>query len=677
MKIIFRYVVPLTILLLLVLSACGLNNSLNDSLSMKNNEGIIKYPSVENVDMKYQEGKVLVGYENRESVQKIIEVLNGEISVDLPQIKMVSIKFDGTVEEAFKKLSKIDLSGIKYVEPSYVRQIIDPKPVSDSVIYRDLDGIKTFATTGGSDEEFSKYLWGLDAINARTAWETATGSGVVVAVIDTGVDGMHPDLVGQVIKGYRPLTDEILEAGTDSSYGGAHGTHVAGTIAASSNGIGIVGVAPDAKIMPIVIFDTSGYVGDDEVAEGIIWAVDNGADILQNSWGGWGYSYTLKSAFDYALDKNVVVTVSAGNSHTDQHLLYPAGYPGIIQVGAVEYYGGNFRTVWFSSRSDGVIIGAPGVEILSTVPRSNALGYEGYSLGKDAEPYDFYQGTSMACPHVSGVVALLLEKYPNAKPWQIKKLLEKGAVDIDELGYDHSSGYGLVNAANSLSYSLDTTGGVTFDVKAEDSLGYPLSAVFVTMKRLDGNGSDYFAKTDSNGIAHFSNIDAGKYELIVGGPDSNDRAYAGGYFGNSMVYRMEEERQYNRIINLTADSTETFAFSSTFVVKFGEPSTTLSNATVTIDSAIPEILSGKRFTITAQTFDTNTTYDFSSIADYVVIRVERDATGATVTLNGTATINGYDISISGVLGKDATVTIVDDQGGTKGVSLWWSLFGQS
>ncbi|RDI92135.1 putative subtilase-type serine protease [Thermosipho africanus Ob7] len=668
----FKYSFFGILVLFLILSSCGLNNITQNSNISNNTGSDIKLGSL---DFEYEEGKVLVGYENREEVNKIVEALNGKIAVDLPQIKMVSIKFNGTVEEAYEKILKLGLKGIRYVEPSYKRYIIDPKPVDNNMINKNNEtGINS--TNPRDDEEFSKYLWGLEALNVKDVWDMGyTGKGVIVAVVDSGVDGTHPDLKGQVIEGYRPKTGEILPADTDSSFGGAHGTHVAGTIAASDNSLGIIGVAPDAKIMPIVIFDVEGYVGDDAVADGIIWAVDHGADILQNSWGGWGYSYTLKKAFDYALDRDVVVTVSAGNDHTDQHVHYPSGYPGIIQVAAVEFNGGEYRTTWFSNRSDAITVGAPGVDILSTVPQATALGYEGAELADSfGGLYAFYQGTSMACPHVSGVVALLKEKYPNAKVWQIRKLIEQGAVDIDKAGYDHDSGFGLVNAKNSINLTLPTDGGVTFNVEAIDSLDNGIPGVFVTLKRVDGVGGDYFAKTDRTGIAHFSNIDAGKYEVIVGGPDSNDKSYSGdGYFGNSSSKRREEERQYVRTVNVTADATETFTFTSTFKVEFDEPVIDLGQATLTVDSVFYELITGIRGSYLSETFVSNMKYDFSSIADLVYLRLERSNVGATCTVNGTVTLNGTEIPVTAVFAsEDATLsTVVDDVYGKP----YWLIFG--
>ncbi|ANQ54232.1 peptidase S8 [Thermosipho sp. 1063] len=668
-----KFIFPLILIVFLIFSSCGLNSGIVSNPE-NNNVNNVKFGSLEE---EHEQGKVLVGYENREDVEKVVEALNGKISVDLPQIKVVSIKFDGTVKDAYEKIMKLNLKGLKFVEPSYKRWIIDPKPVSDEHLMIKSNGDSLFSERG--EEEFSKYLWGLEAINVKAAWDAGyKGNGIVVAVIDSGVDGTHPDLQGQVIEGYRPLTNEVLSAGTDSSFGGAHGTHVAGTIAASENSLGIVGVAPEAKIMPIVIFDGADgkYIGDDEAAEGIIWAVDHGADILQNSWGGWGYSYTLKAAYDYALDNDVVVTVSAGNDHTDQHVHYPSGYPGIIQVAAVEYNGGNYRTTWFSNRSDAITVGAPGVSILSTVPLSTSKGYEGHSF-EDSKGglYDVYQGTSMACPHVSGVVALLKQKYPNAKVWQIRKLIEEGAVDIDEAGFDHSSGYGLINTKNSIGMELPTSGGIeSFDVKVVNSQNNGISGVFVTLKRLEGFGGDYFAKTDSYGIAHFSNIDAGKYEIIAGGPDSNDRSYNGGYLG-SYATRREEERQVSKILNLSTNTTQEFTFTSTFKFKFDAPSVSLGQATVTVDSALHEIVLGKRVSYSEEEFIPGNDYDYSNIAGLALIRIERSNVGATCTVNGTVTLNGYEIPVYGTFeSTDATLATVDELGGAK---RWWLLFGSN
>lgn len=627
---------------------------------------------------QYTEGKILVGYTNRTSALKVAELLNGKIVVDLPEISMISISFNGTVEQAYEKIRKADIQGLKYVEPSYKRELIKPMPVDNSTIQSLKNGMKALSSSSRGSEEFSTSLWGIEAIGAAEVWPEASGTGVIVAVIDTGVDGTHPDLEGQVIAGYRPATDEELPAGADSSYGGAHGTHVAGTIAAKADGKGIVGIAPNAKIMPIVIFDDpeivggNGFVGDDLVAAGIVWAVENGAKAMNNSWGGWGYSQTLKAAFDYALDNDVVVMVSAGNDHTDQHILYPAGYPGIIEVAAVEYnVEGDvrkYKTTLFSSRSDGVIVGAPGVKILSTVPLDESLGAEGYSVvsAENGGTYDYYDGTSMACPHVTGSVALLLQKYPNAKPWQIRQLLQQTAVDIDDPGWDHNSGYGLINLKNAFKAALPTTGGLTYNIEVTDAYGdWAVPTVFVTMKRVDSAGTSYYAKTNDNGIAHFSNIDAGNYELIIGGPDSYDRVLAD--YGDGSVpggfainLRMEEERQVTELVNLTTDATKTYAFSSQFQVEFAQE---LDGASVVVNNLI--------FGSYDLPFETN--MDLSNESGLVELGIVlEESVSEDTTIDGTVTLNGYEIPVSGTVSAGETQTVISDDWGP---NAWWTVFG--
>ncbi|HOM74817.1 MAG TPA: S8 family serine peptidase [Fervidobacterium sp.] len=628
---------------------------------------------------EYTEGKILVGYTNKASALRVAELLNGRVVVDLPEISMISISFNGTVEEAYKKIQKADIQGLRYVEPSYNRKLIEPMPVDNSNTQSSKGGVKVLSESSlRGSEEFSQSLWGIEAIGATKVWDEATGTGVVVAVIDTGVDGTHPDLEGQVIAGYRPATDEELPAGTDSSYGGAHGTHVSGTIAAKADGKGIVGIAPNAKIMPIVIFDDpeivggNGFVGDDYVAAGIIWAVEHGAKAMNNSWGGWGYSQTLKAAFDYALDHNVVVMVSAGNDHTDQHILYPAGYPGIIEVAAVEYNGGEYKTTLFSSRSDGIAVAAPGVTILSTVPLGGSLGDEGSTVksANNGGTYDYYDGTSMACPHVTGSVALLLQKYPDAKPWQIRKLLQQTAVDIDNVGWDHNSGFGLIDLEKAFTVALPTTGGLTFNVEVTDAYkSWAIPTVFITMKRVDGAGTNYFAKTNDYGIAHFSNIDAGKYELIIGGPDSYDRVLAySDYYGESVPggfainWRMEEERQVTESVNLTTDATKTYAFNSQFKVEFAEE---LAEASVVVNNL--------RFGSYNLPFGTD--MDLSDESGLVKLGVAlKDPVLEDTTVDGTVTLNGYEIPVSGTILAGTTQTIISDDWGP---SAWWTVFGSA
>ncbi|ANE42116.1 peptidase S8 [Fervidobacterium sp. SC_NGM5_O18] len=635
---------------------------------------------------EYVEGKLLVGYESKDSALEVARLLNGKIVVDLPQIKMVSIKFNGTVADAYAKIKQAKIKGIRYVEPSYKRSLIEPLPIKGDVEKASKFEPRLTSTNPRGNEEFSSLLWGVEAVGATEVWPEASGTGVIVAVVDSGVDGTHPDLQGQVIKGYRPRFNEELPAGTDSSYGGSHGTHVAGTIAAKKDGKGIVGVAPGAKIMPIVIFDDpalvggNGYVGDDYVAAGIIWATDHGAKVMNHSWGGSGYSHTMKAAFDYAMDHGVVMVVSSGNDYYKAAFKYPCGYPGVIRVAAVEYDGGTFKTTGFSTKADSVVIGAPGVNILSTVPLPKSLGYEGESVVSEQNggTYDYYNGTSMAAPHVTGVVALLLQKYKDAKPWQIRKLIESTAKDIDEPGWDHYSGYGLVNVKNAFAAgALPTSGGATLDIVVTDAYeSWGIPSVFVTLKKnISGRYQAYYAKTDAFGIAHFPAIDTGEYEVIIGGPDSYERCESpDGFMAYYTAFRMAEERQVNDTINLTADATKTYKFTSTFTVQFVTP---LSGASLKIENLL-----------------TNDTYELpyntnkkvlSAESGLLVLSVALDTPADTdITLEGTATVNGHALPIRVNIPMGETEGFVLDDIGAYFANMyfempfaWWTVFGQN
>ncbi|HOO33367.1 MAG TPA: S8 family serine peptidase [Thermotogota bacterium] len=546
-------ILTVAILIALVFTGCM-------KLSTANLADILPQAKTEYVqcgDYEVIANRMLVGYDSADALNELAAKIDAQILLTIPEIKAAALRIPGDVEETINKLSAKNIAGIRYIEPSYKRELITP----------DVEEDITLSTSRDTNDPFYDFLWGLKKINTEAAWDMGyTGAGVVVAVCDGGSDSSHPDLAGQYVDGrlITAATDLSIPAGTSIPYG-SHGTHVSGTIAAvKDNNIGIAGVAPDSKIMPIPVF-ASDFIGDAYVAAGWAWAVNHGAKVLQNSWGGPGYSYTLKAGIDYALENGAVVVISTGNTHINENWGFPNSAPGVIGVGASTV---NDIVTEFSSRGDSVSIVAPGESILSTI------GMDDAAVLQDGQHYSYYNGTSMASPHVSAVAALLYQKYPDATPYQIRKLLEDGAKgDIAMFGeassraadYNENSGYGRLDALGSVSLDLPAGGaGGNLTLTVTDSTGkFAVGGVSVTLKRTDK--PSYYAKTDANGVCKFRAIDPDTYELYVGGPDFAEIG--------SVVNRIAEENTYtNKNFVVGEDTTLSLALSSTFAAELVMPS---------------------------------------------------------------------------------------------------------
>ncbi|MEV6314984.1 type VII secretion-associated serine protease mycosin [Streptomyces sp. NPDC051776] len=285
--------------------------------------------------------------------------------------------------------------------------------------------------------------WALDALHVDDAWRTTKGDGITVAVLDTGVDDRHPDLEGQVL-GTKDLVG--FGAGRGDRAWARHGTAMAGIIAGHGHGPGredgVVGVAPEAKILPVRVILEDGDPARKKargaragaLAEGIRWAADHGADVINLSLGDDSKSAHPEpqedAAVQYALSKGSVVVASAGNGGEDgDRISYPAAYPGVIAVTAVDRYG---TRAPFSTRRWYATVCAPGVDVVIADP--DRRYYEGW-------------GTSAAAAFVSGAVALVRSAHPDLSPVQIKKLLSETARNAPEGGRSDDRGAGLVDPA--------------------------------------------------------------------------------------------------------------------------------------------------------------------------------------------------------------------------------------
>ncbi|MFE5920450.1 type VII secretion-associated serine protease mycosin [Streptomyces sp. NPDC056468] len=285
--------------------------------------------------------------------------------------------------------------------------------------------------------------WALDAMHTEEAWQTTKGKGITVAVLDTGVEADHPDLAGNVLEG-KDMVGFGAERG-DRAWA-RHGTAMAGIIAGhghgAGNGDGVMGIAPEAAILPVRVILEDGDPArakarssrGNALAEGIRWAADHGADVINLSLGDDSKSAHPEAGEDeavqYALKKGSVVVASAGNGgEKGDHISYPAAYPGVIAATAVDKFG---TRASFSTRRWYATVSAPGVNVVIADPDHKY--YEGW-------------GTSAAAAFVSGAVALVKAAHPGLTPAQIKKLLEDTARNAPADGRDDSRGYGFIDPA--------------------------------------------------------------------------------------------------------------------------------------------------------------------------------------------------------------------------------------
>lgn len=327
------------------------------------------------------------------------------------------------------------------------------------------------------NDPYYQYQWHYPQINLPQAWDVTTGANTIVAVIDTGVVLSHPDLQGQLVAGYDFIKDPAVAGDGDgidpnpddpgdhydNGSSSFHGTHIAGTVAAATNNsVGVAGVAFSAKVMPLRALGIGGGY-DYDIEQAVRFAAglanDSGtvpprrADVINLSVGGPGFSPGSQAAYDQARAAGVVIVAAAGNDGIDE-MNYPAAFPGVIAVGAVDI---NKARAPYSNFGHWISVVAPGgntaqdvngdgrpdgVLSTATTDRSGAL----------VNDYAIWQGTSMATPHVAGVIALMKAVAPSLTPQAITNLLTSGALtdDLGVPGKDDQFGYGLINASKAV-----------------------------------------------------------------------------------------------------------------------------------------------------------------------------------------------------------------------------------
>lgn len=390
--------------------------------------------SVDSANAAYKDGELIIRYKSgmQAKIASGNHITGATIERSIEKIRSQRIKLPKgvSVEDAIARYKKNP--AIEYAGPNHIIHIcIEP-----------------------NDEYFLDpwlywyWQWGLysdmypnTGIQAPDAWDITTGStNIVIAMVDTGVYTSHEDLSSKIVPGRNFVTGAVDPNNANDDNG--HGTFTAGIAAAqTNNSIGVAGVSWGAKIMPIKVMDADGYGLESDAAEGIIWAADNGADIISMSLGGYDDVPAEKAAIEYAYNKGCVLVAASGNDGLNT-AFYPASYDQVIAVGASNESGqrctANDWGAGGSNYGSYLDVMAPGNGIMSTW----------WDAG--GSTYNISSGTSAAAPFVSGIAALVLSQYPTWTNGQVVEQIKMTCKEMGATGWDEYTGWGLVNAYHAL-----------------------------------------------------------------------------------------------------------------------------------------------------------------------------------------------------------------------------------
>lgn len=307
------------------------------------------------------------------------------------------------------------------------------------------------------NDPYNGFQWNFPLVQSNQAWNMNNGGGVIVAVLDTGLKPGGVDGIGCVVPGIDIVNDD-----NDPVDGDGHGTHVSGTIAqATNNATGVAGLAHGACVMPVKVLGDNGSGSFADITDGIYYAVNHGAQVINMSLG-TSARFRIKSdstmdpALDYAYNMGVTVVCASGNDGSRRNVSYPAIHPKTIAVGAVDLQS---NVTGYSNGGDGLDMVAPGGD--NSVDKNG----DGYADGVLQETYVngawgywFFNGTSMASPHVAAIAAMLYSYGTANNPDEVYQALTLTARDLNNTGYDSVSGYGLVQSYSALTYAGNNGG---------------------------------------------------------------------------------------------------------------------------------------------------------------------------------------------------------------------------
>src|SRR6266478_3585817 len=379
-------------------------------------------------------GHILVRFKDS-ARQDVLNQLHSDygatVVANIPAIRITHLQAAGTGLALLDHLrNRLD---VEFAEFDSVVQVVQDGFNPPNDVY--------FSSAYASSHNGSINQWGPAAMSAPVAWQYVSGgnSGIVIAIVDTGVDDTHPDLASKIVGEYSYV-------GTIKD-GFGHGTHVAGIAAgATNNGVGIAGMCPNCGILSVKVLNDQGSGFMSAVASGITYAASHGARVISLSLGGSGRSETLHSALDYAIANNALPVCAMGNSGSSSNTPEPGYWHDCLSVIATDQNGAKATFSNYGLKAD---VAAPGVAILSTMPTYpvTLTTTRGYSMN-----YDALSGTSMATPMVSGIAGLVLSQNPNLTPRQVAGIIMSSSGD--GISWASNVAFGVVDAYRAVSSAV-------------------------------------------------------------------------------------------------------------------------------------------------------------------------------------------------------------------------------
>ncbi|WP_261807998.1 S8 family peptidase [Paenibacillus sp. N3.4] len=403
---------------------------------------VVDHPEDNQGTSHYHQNEVVVRF-NQDPSEADLAQIKTEIKANSVQKLGYTYVFRTEAMEAKALMAYFKKWSVAYVEPHFLYLTND---YYDDQENRDTSSSDTYDATKDSglnqqtsnlspnfipnDNLYSKYQWNLPLIETVQGWQVNRGAkDIIVAVVDTGADLQHQDLKGQLLPGYN-----VISSSDSPQDDVGHGTHVAGVIAAIvNNNLGVAGMTWYNKVMPVKVLDQTGAGSTYSVAQGIIWAADHGAKVMNLSLGNYADSSFLHDAIKYAYDKDVAIIAASGNDNTERPG-YPAAYTEVFAVAASD---SENKKAPFSNYGDYIDVTAPGVSIASTYPNNQ---------------YAALSGTSMASPHVTALAALIRSTNPALKNTEVYEIMRKSAQDLGTPGRDKYFGFGLIDVVKAVEW---------------------------------------------------------------------------------------------------------------------------------------------------------------------------------------------------------------------------------